>query len=159
MPDSVGHFLHVFRVQNLAGFNRNLRIFPFHAFFFRLLQEREFFAELLFLAVRLRVVNFGTHKFLGQVLLRGVAARAVVVVFVAVPVAELLTHAGHGIAERARHGERARLLYDAVGGHAGNFHGVALGRERKVNREFVERDEAFRDTHEVVGFAGGSRKQ
>ena len=81
------------------------------------------------------------------------------VVLIVVAVAELLAYTGHGIAEGARHGQCPGLLDDAVGGHAGELHAVALGCKRKVDGQFVERDEPFGDSHEVVSFAGAGRKQ
>ena len=92
-------------------------------------------------------------------LLRGVAAWTVVVVLVAVPVAELLADAGDGIAVGAWHGERSRLLHDGVCLHACEFEAVALGCECQINGELVKCNQAFRDSHEVIRFAGRCRKQ
>ena len=92
-------------------------------------------------------------------LLCGVGAGAIVVVLVVDSVAEFFADLRDRIAEGARHRERASLLHNLVSGHSGEFHAVALGGKRKVNREFVERDEPFGDSHEVVGFAGTCRKQ
>ena len=49
---------------------------------FNLLELREAFAELLFLAVGLGLVNLGAFELLGQVFLSGVCAGAVVIVLV-----------------------------------------------------------------------------
>ena len=112
--------------------------FAFFSLFLELFQLGEAFAESFFASVGLGFVNRGADELRGQVLLRGVAARAVVVVFVAVAVAELFSDAGDGIAVGAWHGERSRLFHNRVGLHSREFEAVALGRKCQVNGEFVK---------------------
>ena len=85
--------------------------------------------------------------------LGGVGAGAVVIVLVVDSVAQFFADLRDRIAEGAWYRESACLFHDLVGFHSRQFHAVALGRKRKVNGQFVEGDESFGDSHEVVGFA------
>ena len=99
-------------------------------FFLYLFELGEAFAERLFFAVRLRVVNFDTFELLGHVFLCRIGAGAIVIVLVVDSVAQLFSDLGDRIAEGARHGESSCLLHDRVRRHAGDFYTVALGGER-----------------------------
>ena len=77
-------------------------------FVFDGVQFREALGKLFFPAIFGRFVNLGPDKFLGQMFLGGVGAGTVVVVLVAVSVAELFPDFGHGVSES--HEERGAFL-------------------------------------------------